>query len=86
MEPWKGASNLYAHPIPPPTMATETSTMAETRISQVRIQLSSRSPDIELPEDTGPILVSTGTSLLLHSALRLRHANANANVEIPLTP
>ncbi|KAH0127179.1 ribosome biogenesis protein ytm1, partial [Aureobasidium melanogenum] len=27
--------------------------------SQVRIQLSTRSPDIELPEDTGPILVST---------------------------
>lgn len=45
-------------------MATETSTMAETRISQVRIQLSSRSPDIELPEDTGPILVSTGMTLL----------------------
>ncbi|KAL1304977.1 hypothetical protein AAFC00_003882 [Neodothiora populina] len=34
-------------------MATTTTT------SQVRIQLSTRSPDIELPEDTGPILVST---------------------------
>jgi len=30
------------------------------RTSQVRIQLTTRSPDIQLPEDTGPILVSTG--------------------------
>ena len=32
--------------------------------SQVRVQLSTRSPDIELPEDTGPILVSTGKQYL----------------------
>lgn len=42
------------------TMTSTDATMAETKTSQVRIQLSSRSPDIELPEDTGPILVSTG--------------------------
>lgn len=43
-------------------MATQTQ-MALTdvdRTSQVRIQLLTRSPDIQLPEDTGPILVSTG--------------------------
>ncbi|KAJ9626253.1 ribosome biogenesis protein ytm1 [Taxawa tesnikishii (nom. ined.)] len=41
------------------TQTATTSTMATDRTSQVRIQLTSRSPDIELPEDTGPILVST---------------------------
>lgn len=43
-------------------MSTQTQ-MASTdvdRTSQVRIQLTTRSPDIQLPEDTGPILVSTG--------------------------
>ncbi|WPH03589.1 Ribosome biogenesis protein [Acrodontium crateriforme] len=39
-------------------MATTTSTQTE-RSSQVRIHLKSRTPDIELPQDTGPILVST---------------------------
>jgi hypothetical protein len=36
--------------------------------SQVRIQLSTRSPDIELPEDTGPILVSTGKCYIKRQA------------------
>lgn len=42
--------------------------------SQVRIQLSTRSPDIELPEDTGPILVSTGKLYLEDAGLRQRYA------------
>jgi len=33
------------------------------RTGQVKIQLSSRSPDIDLPDTTGPILVSTGNFL-----------------------
>lgn len=43
-------------------MATET-TIAPARVgstSQVRIHLKTRSPDIELPPDTGPILIPTG--------------------------
>ncbi|PSK55218.1 hypothetical protein B9Z65_2607 [Elsinoe australis] len=43
-------------------MSAQTETMAAQepdRTSQVRIQLSTQSPDIELPESTGPILVST---------------------------
>ncbi|PNS17749.1 hypothetical protein CAC42_3144 [Sphaceloma murrayae] len=43
-------------------MATQTGTMMAQepdRTSQVRISLSTQSPDIELPESTGPILVST---------------------------
>ena len=41
-------------------MATETMTEAvRERTSQVRIHLQTRSADIELPQDTGPILLST---------------------------
>ncbi|KAF2099201.1 putative microtubule associated protein [Rhizodiscina lignyota] len=32
----------------------------ETKTAQVRIQLTTRYPDIELPDDPGPLLVSTG--------------------------
>jgi len=43
-------------------MATQLeTTMAGQRTSQVRIYLTSRNGDIELPQDTGSILVSTGT-------------------------
>jgi hypothetical protein len=44
-------------------MATETETVTAApgaRASQVRVQLKSRSSDIQLPQETGPILVSTG--------------------------
>jgi len=44
-------------------MATTSTTMTMAngeRTSQVRIHLSTRSSDIELPQGTGPILVSTG--------------------------
>lgn len=37
--------------------------MASTSTAQARIQLSTRNPDIDLPEDTGPILVSTGKKI-----------------------
>ncbi|KAG8623492.1 hypothetical protein KVT40_008468 [Elsinoe batatas] len=43
-------------------MSTQTETAGAQqpdRTSQVRIQLNTQSPDIELPESTGPILVST---------------------------
>jgi ribosome biogenesis protein YTM1 len=48
-------------------MATEAETTAATgaRASQVRVQLKSRSSDIQLPQETGPILVSTGEFDLL---------------------
>jgi len=55
------SSSLIAVSVHTLTMATQTATMtANERMAQVRIQLSTRSPDIELPEETGPILVSTG--------------------------
>jgi hypothetical protein len=44
-------------------MATQNdTTMANGRTSQVKIHLTSRSEDIQLPQDTGAILVSTGMS------------------------
>ena len=46
-------------------MATQTSTMEGVSTSQVRIQLSTRNPEIELPEDTGPILVATGKKMII---------------------
>lgn len=42
-------------------MATQTQEMSATTASQVRIQLNSKSEDIQIP-DSGPILVSTGMS------------------------
>ncbi|EMC91316.1 hypothetical protein BAUCODRAFT_79789 [Baudoinia panamericana UAMH 10762] len=41
------------------TTTTETVTAPAPRQTQVRIHLHTRSDDIELPQDTGPILVST---------------------------
>jgi hypothetical protein len=39
----------------------------ESRASQVKIQLKSKDADLELPQETGPILVSTGKSGLVWS-------------------
>jgi ribosome biogenesis protein YTM1 len=42
-------------------MAAQNDTAAANgRTSQVKIHLTSRSEDIQLPQDTGAILVSTG--------------------------
>lgn len=47
------------------------------RATQVRIHLKARDADIELPQETGPILVSTGKSLAIPKfylmSLLIRH-------------
>lgn len=41
-------------------MATQESAAANGRTAQVKVHLTSRNEDIQLPQDTGAILVSTG--------------------------
>jgi hypothetical protein len=50
-------------------MAMEAEITPAARASQVRIQLKSRSNDIQLPQETGPILVSTGEFGLLLTSI-----------------
>lgn len=60
--------NIDRNTIVPPKMATETTlqnvnvTADQKSHSQVKIQLTTRHPDISLPETPGPILVSTSKS------------------------
>lgn len=58
--PWKfqdGTSSTYQ-----PTSASRMATNGNAqRTAQVRIHLKTKYGEIELPQETGPILVSTGT-------------------------
>lgn len=51
-------------------MASEVAPNGAVSASQVKIQLSSRDPDLKLPEETGPILVSTST--YTHASLQVQ--------------
>jgi hypothetical protein len=59
-------------------MEIDTATVAvAARPSQVRVQLKSRSSDIQLPQETGPILVSTGENTCNRRHSKTRHSGAN---------
>jgi len=53
------ATAVYTNAAQEGKMAEDDTTSGAGSLSQVKIQLSTRDPDLQLPEETGAILVST---------------------------
>lgn len=64
---WQVDLQLHSSIMATGTVATSLDGMATSTLdsaSQVRVQLSTRHPDISLPENPGPILVDTSNVIL----------------------